>query len=72
MPATRELAQRIAAGPAVAIQAAKQLVYRSYDTTIEQALEDANRAMAIIRSTEDSKEGPRAFAEKRAPEFKGR
>ena len=72
MAATRELAQRIVAGPAVAIQAAKQLVYRSYDSTVEQALEDANRAMAIIRSTEDSKEGPRAFAEKRAPEFKGR
>jgi 1,4-dihydroxy-2-naphthoyl-CoA synthase len=39
---------------------------------VEQALEDANRAMAIIRSTEDSKEGPRAFAEKRAPKFQGR
>ena len=72
MAATRELAERIVAGPAVAIQAAKQLVYRSYDSTVEQALEDANRAMAIIRSTEDSKEGPRAFAEKRTPEFKGR
>ena len=72
MPATRELAQRIVAGPAVAIQAAKQLVYRSFDSTVEQALEDANRAMAIVRTTEDSKEGPRAFAEKRAPKFKGR
>ena len=72
MPATRELAQRIVSGPAVAIQAAKQLVYRSFDSTVEQALADANHAMAIIRSTDDAKEGPRAFAEKREPEFKGR
>ncbi len=72
LPATRELAQRIVEGPAVAIQLAKQLVYRSYDSTVEQALEAANQAMAIVRSTEDSREGPRAFAEKRLPQFKGR
>jgi len=72
IPETRALAERIVAGPAVAIQQAKQLVYRGYDSTIEQALEDANRSMAIVRSTEDSKEGPRAFAEKRTPKFKGR
>ncbi|MCH8950479.1 MAG: enoyl-CoA hydratase/isomerase family protein [Chloroflexi bacterium] len=72
LPAARELAQRIVEGPAVAIQLAKQLVYRSYDSTVEQALEAANQAMAIVRSTEDSREGPRAFAEKRPPQFKGR
>ncbi|MCH8066807.1 MAG: enoyl-CoA hydratase/isomerase family protein [Chloroflexi bacterium] len=72
LPAARELAQRIVEGPAVAIQLAKQLVYRSYDSTVEEALEAANQAMAIVRSTEDSREGPRAFAEKRPPQFKGR
>ena len=71
-PARGGLGRGIVAGPAVAIQAAKQRVYRSFDSTVEQALEDANRAMAIVRTTEDSKEGPRAFAEKRAPKFKGR
>lgn len=72
LPAARELAERIAAGPAVAVQAAKRLVYRGYESTVEQALEDANRAMAIVRATEDAREGPRAFAEKREPQFKGR
>ncbi len=71
-PAARELAGRIVEGPAVAIQLAKQLAYQSYDSTVQQALEAANQAMAIVRSTEDAREGPRAFAEKRRPEFKGR
>ena len=72
METTRALAERIAAGPAVAIQLAKRLVYRGYNSDIDEALEAAGHAMAIVQATEDAREGPRAFAEKRAPEFKGR
>jgi len=72
MPATRELAQRIAEGPAVAIQLAKRLVYRGLDATIWEALEQASTAMGIVQATEDALEGPRAFREKRKPQFKGR
>ncbi len=71
MPATRELAQRIAQGPAVAIQLAKRLAYRGLNADPLEALEAAGQAMAIVQSTEDAREGPRAFAEKRAPVFKG-
>ncbi len=72
MAHTREYALRLARGPAVAIQLAKRLVYRSLEVDVDQALEMAQGAMTIARSTEDAREGPRAFVEKRAPEFKGR
>ncbi len=69
---TRAFAERLAQGPAVAIQLAKRLAYRSMDATLEQALDLAQSAMVIAQSTEDAKEGPRAFAERRTPNFMGR
>lgn len=72
LPAVRELAGRIAKGPAVAVQLAKRLVYRGLNQDVYEALEAAGQAMAIVQSTEDAREGPRAFAEKREPQFKGR
>jgi enoyl-CoA hydratase/carnithine racemase len=70
--ATRELALQLARGPAVAIQLAKRLIYRSQEVDMDHALELAESAMLIAQSTEDAKEGPRAFLEKREPMFKGR
>jgi enoyl-CoA hydratase/carnithine racemase len=72
MDHTREYALKLANGPAVAIQLAKRLVYGSQDVGVDQALELAQGAMTIARTTEDAVEGPRAFVEKRPPEFKGR
>ena len=72
MAEARELAGRIARGPAVAIQLAKRLVYRGLDSDAQEALEAASQAMAIVQTTEDAREGPRAFAEKREPQFRGR
>jgi enoyl-CoA hydratase/carnithine racemase len=69
---TREYAAKLVSGPAVAIQQAKRLAYRSQDITLDSALDLAQQAMFIAQETEDSREGPRAFAEKREPEFKGR
>jgi hypothetical protein len=71
MPAARAFAERIAQGPAVAVQLAKRLVYRGQQQDVLEALESAGQAMAIVQSTEDSREGPRAFAEKRPPRFPG-
>jgi enoyl-CoA hydratase/carnithine racemase len=72
LPATRELAERIAKGPAVAVQLAKRLAYRGQLQDVGEALESAGQAMAIVQSTEDAREGPRAFSEKREPQFRGR
>jgi len=72
VPTARALAERIAQGPAVAVQLAKRLVYRGQTQDVHEALESAGHAMAIVQSTEDAREGPRAFAEKREPQFKGR
>lgn len=69
---TRAFAGRLAEGPAVAIQLVKRLAYRSLDATLDQALDLAQSAMVITQSTEDAKEGPRAFTERRKPVFQGR
>jgi 2-(1,2-epoxy-1,2-dihydrophenyl)acetyl-CoA isomerase len=72
MEETRALARKLAAGPAVAMQLSKRLLYRGLDTGILEHLEAAAHAMAIVQSTEDAREGPRAFMENRQPEFRSR
>ena len=72
MDRVREYALKLANGPAVAIQQAKRLAYRSQDVDIDAALDLAQQAMFIAQSTEDAIEGPKSFAEKREPEWKGR
>jgi enoyl-CoA hydratase/carnithine racemase len=67
-----EFAQRLAQGPAVAMQLAKRLVYRGLNADWQEAFEMAGTAMAIVQSTEDAREGPRAFVEGRPPKFVGR
>ncbi len=72
IPAVRSFATELARGPAVAVQLTKRLAYRSQEVGLHEALEMAEHAMVLARATEDSREGPRAFAEKRAPVFQGR
>jgi 2-(1,2-epoxy-1,2-dihydrophenyl)acetyl-CoA isomerase len=72
MATTRELALRLAQGPAVAMQMAKRLVYRGLDASWHEAFEMAGQAMSIAQNTEDAREGPRAFVENRPAKFVGR
>ena len=69
---TQAFARQLAEGPAVAIQLAKRLVYRSLETDLDHALDLAQSSMVIAQATEDAREGPRAFVEKRTPRFQGR
>lgn len=71
MPKVKEYAKQIARGPATAVQLAKKLVYRSANIPFDEHMDMAQMAMFIAQSTDDAKEGPRAFVEKREPQFKG-
>lgn len=71
MPRVTEYAQQIARGPATAVQLSKKLVYRSANLPFDEHLDIAQMAMFVAQSTEDAREGPRAFVEKREPVFKG-
>lgn len=71
MPRVKEYARNLAKGPAIAIQIAKKLVYRSEHLTFDEHLDFAQMAMFVAQSSEDAKEGPRAFVERREPNFRG-
>ena len=72
VPEAMALAERIAANPPLAVRATKEITMRGLDMPFEQGFRLQETLSNICRATEDAKEGPRAFAEKRKPDFKGR
>jgi enoyl-CoA hydratase len=67
-----ELAQRIAANGPLAVQAIKRAVMEGLDQSEAAALANELAIGQPIFRTADAKEGPRAFAERRTPQFTGR
>jgi enoyl-CoA hydratase len=67
-----DYARRIAANAPLAVQATKRSVLEGLGMELREAYRNESAISAEIFSTEDAKEGPRAFAEKRPPVWKGR
>jgi enoyl-CoA hydratase len=72
MNEAEEMAILIASKPPLALQMAKESVLKAFDTTIETGLEFERKNFYFLFSTEDQKEGMKAFVEKRKPDWKGR
>ncbi|MEV0182465.1 enoyl-CoA hydratase-related protein [Streptomyces sp. NPDC050625] len=68
----REWAARLATGPTRALALTKQLVNASLDTDRASAFAAEAAAQEINMTTEDARDGLRAFVERRSPEFRGR
>lgn len=66
------LAQRIATNGPVAVQAVKRTVRETSGLPLAQAYALENEAKRIVMASEDAREGPRAFMEKRDARFVGR
>jgi enoyl-CoA hydratase/carnithine racemase len=70
MDAALELAAKIMKRGPLAVAAAKRVLNRTRDLSLEQGLELESDLWANLASSEDMKEGARAFLEKRKPEYK--
>ena len=68
----KALAEKIAAGPPLAIRAAKQVLFGSGRQALEEALENEVQQQMKCFPSDDCAEGIRAFFEKRPPKFQGR
>jgi enoyl-CoA hydratase len=72
LAAALRLAAEVAAAGPLAVQASKQIASHAHDWTDAQAWQHQMQYAASVLKSEDLQEGLRAFAEKRAPVWKGR
>src|SRR5689334_15968770 len=67
-----EYARRITANAPLAVQATKQSVWEGLGMNLKDAYKNESALSSMIFQTEDAKEGPKAFAEKRPPRWQGK
>ncbi len=67
-----KLAQKVAEQAPVAVRLAKDAVQAAFETSLEEGLEIERKNFFLLFSTEDMREGMRAFIEKRKADFQGK
>ena len=72
LPAALELAETIAANGPLALAATKRILTESADWPDAEFFDRQEAIAAPVRDSEDAREGATAFAQKRAPVWKGR
>jgi enoyl-CoA hydratase len=68
----QRMARQLAEKPPLALRFAKEAVLKAFETPMSEGLAAERRSFYFLFSTEDQKEGMRAFIEKRKGVFKGR
>ena len=68
----KKYAEKIASNAPLSVKAAKQAAVMGLEMPLEQGIAFSHLLWGVLRDTEDRKEGFTAFAEKRAPEYRGK
>jgi enoyl-CoA hydratase len=72
LPRARELAEQIRGLSPLAVRAIKRVADAGLELSLEDGLALEDQVARVVAASEDAREGPAAFAEKRKPQFKGR
>ncbi|MBI2886502.1 MAG: enoyl-CoA hydratase/isomerase family protein [Chloroflexi bacterium] len=72
IPTCEAYAEKILLNSPMAVRLSKEAAIRGRETTMQESLNIGFSLQRYNRTTEDAKEGPRAFAEKRTPNWTGR
>ena len=70
--AGEKMAASFLKGAPLALRYIKEAIYKGSEMTLEQGLRYESDLQSMVMQTEDAKEGPRAFVEKRPANWKGR
>ncbi len=72
MPTAIQMAEAILENAPLAVRAAKEAIIRGLSMPLEEGLRLESTLQSYLLLTEDAVEGPKAFAEKRKPQYKAR
>ena len=70
--AGEKMAQSFLKGAPLALRYIKEAIYKGSEMTLDQGLRYESDLQSMVMQTEDAKEGPKAFVEKRPANWKGK